>query len=297
MTKSIDTLVQDIYNVLGSGEVFSDEMYQQLGNSIAQKIKVSIERSMEEPRIRMSNIGKKDRYLWFLVNKGKALPRSQEFTGDRLLNFLYGDIVEEMILWLAKAAGHSVTEEQKEVVVEGIVGHQDCRIDGVGIDVKSASNYGFRKFADRSILQNDPYGYLPQINGYFEGEEEKGFLAINKETGGICVTKLKDSELPNTRERIKHIKEMVKEPSPPIEKCYPEVDKGPNKAVSQMCASCLYRDICWADANDGKGLRRFKYSEGDVYFTQVNKEPRVEELDKDGKVIKKEIPLGFKKIL
>ena len=43
---------------------------------------------------------------------------------------------------LASISGHKVTQQQKQVEVEGVKGHQDCFIDGVLVDCKSASGRG-----------------------------------------------------------------------------------------------------------------------------------------------------------
>jgi hypothetical protein len=44
------------------------------------------------------------------------------------------------------------------------------------------------------------------------------------------------------------------------------------------CVFCGYKEHCWSDANQGKGLRKFKYSTGIRYLTQVHKTPDVEEV-------------------
>ncbi len=74
------------------------------------------------------------------------------------MRFLYGHLIEEMVLALTKLSGHSVTDEQKQAEVEGIKGSMDCKIDGVLTDVKSASPYGFKKFKDGSLIDDDPFG-------------------------------------------------------------------------------------------------------------------------------------------
>ena len=45
-----------------------------------------------------------------------------------------------------------------------------------------------------------------------------------------------------------------------------------------MCAYCEYKAHCWKDANGGRGLRKFIYSNGPVYLTEVNKTPKVIEV-------------------
>ena len=36
---------------------------------------------------------------------------------------------------------------------------------------------------------------------------------------------------------------------------------------------CDYKKICWSDANNGKGLRVFDYSDGKHFLTHVEREP------------------------
>ena len=39
------------------------------------------------------------------------------------------------------------------------------------------------------------------------------------------------------------------------------------------CAYCGFKIECWKDANGGKGLRKFKYSNGSRFLTHVAKRP------------------------
>ena len=52
--------------------------------------------------------------------------------------------------------------------VEGVTGHQDCIIDGVVVDCKSASGVGFDKFKHNKLAEDDPFGYVAQISAYAE---------------------------------------------------------------------------------------------------------------------------------
>ena len=104
--------------------------------------------------LRMSNIGRPARQLWF--EKNKPLENAKPNAATQV-KFLYGHILEEIVLMLVRAAGHEVTDEQKEVDLDGIKGHMDCRIDGVVTDVKSASSYGFKKFKYGNIADNDDF--------------------------------------------------------------------------------------------------------------------------------------------
>ena len=78
-----------------------------------------------------------------------------------------------------------VTDLQKEVSVNGIKGHQDCMIDGVLVDCKSASGRSFEKFSNNKLHTDDPFGYIAQISAYAEGNgvDEAAFLVIDKQHG------------------------------------------------------------------------------------------------------------------
>ena len=81
------------------------------------------------------------------------------------------------------------------------------------------------------------------------------------------------------RDRIQRIKKVVKSDVAP-DKCYEAIPDGKsgNYRLDTACVYCNYKHDCWSDANDGKGLRSFKYSTGQRYFTHVEKEPNVEEV-------------------
>ena len=179
-------------------------------------------------------------------------------------------------------AGHKVEQQQKEVEVEGVKGHQDAVIDGVLVDCKSASGRSFQKFKNNTLITDDPFGYIPQISAYAEANDidEAAFLAIDKSTGQICLTSLHSMEMINAKTRIKHLKKMIDNPDVP-ERCYPGVPDGKsgNLKLAVGCIYCGYKKECWADANQGKGLRVFQYSNGKRYMVQIGKEPDVPELD------------------
>jgi hypothetical protein len=243
-------------------------------------------REYSEPRgsqLRMSMIGSPDRKAWYKVRP--ETPK-EEFTPTQLRKFLMGDIIEEIVLFLAKEAGHEVTEEQGEAVIEGVLGHKDCRIDGVTVDVKSASTRGFDKFLYHKLESDDPFNYMHQIAGYVQAESEEGknndevaFLAFEKQHTKMCLDKYSTEDLPSAAERIKQLKVVIEKPSEP-DHCYEPVPDGKsgNMKLATQCSYCEYKRHCWRDANDGQGLRVFRYSNGLRYLTDVQKEPKVEEI-------------------
>ena len=282
--KTLDTLVQDIYDKLdtlteGQSLGVSEETATAFGEAMKQALLGwSGEHPINKPTLRMSNIGKPNRQLWYDM---KATDQKNSFSAATQIKFLYGHILEEVVLFLARLAGHEVTDEQKEVKVQGIKGHMDCKIDGEVIDVKTASGFAFKKFKDGTLADDDPFGYMTQIAGYeaAEGREHGGFLTLNKESGELALFRPQELDKPNIEQRIKTLKKQIKQDTPP-EKCYDTVPEGTsgNMKIARPCVYCRHKFVCHADANDGKGLRVFKYSKKLEYLTNVVKLPRVREV-------------------
>ena len=283
--KKLDTLVEDIYDklsVLGDGESLdvSEEVLDEFGNSMKEALRHWANPTpIDTETLRMSNIGKPLRQLWYdLKSEGEE---TQPLEPHLFIRFLYGHILEEVMLFLVKLAGHKVTDEQKEVKVSGVHGHMDCKIDGEVIDIKTASSFAFRKFKNGTLAEDDPFGYLAQLSAYETAEKTKagGFLVLNKESGEITLHRPSFIDKPHARNKIREVKKAIKLDNPP-ELCYNPVPEGKagNMKLPRGCTYCRHKNECHKDANDGKGLRVFKYSKGLMYLTKVEKEPNVLEI-------------------
>src|SRR5438105_1275187 len=135
----IETLVPDIYNLIQRKDGwFNDELAQQFSTDLASRLKLQLGENQQRPTLRLSKMGPKcPRALWYSIHHpelGEPIPPWAE------IKYSFGHILEALVITLAKAAGHSVTGEQDAVVLDGIVGHRDCVIDGCVVDVKSASS-------------------------------------------------------------------------------------------------------------------------------------------------------------
>ena len=282
--KILDTLIDDIYDTLsvlcdGGHLHITDEQIDKFGEQMKEVIKqwARPEKRNQEFSLRLSNIGRPARLLWY----EKRHNGDTEINPHTMIKFLYGHMLEEVALLLAELAGHTVTHRQHEVTVGGITGHMDSMIDGEVVDVKTASNFSYRKFNYGTLLDDDPFGYLAQLAGYESAMGTTGgaFLVINKETGQLCLCMPEELEKPNIEGRIKAIKTLIDKDEPPA-KCYnpvPEGVKG-NMVLDKNCKYCSYKEECWKDANDGNGLRVFQYANEKKYFTTVVAEPKVQEV-------------------
>lgn len=283
--KTLDTLILDLQAKLESlshGEVLeiSEEELDLTMANIREAINHwRTPQNRNEFTLRMSNVGQPARKLWYQSRDDSGA--GGHFSGWDQMKFLYGHVLEQLLLMLVRVSGHEVTEEQKEIEVEGILGHMDCKIDGEVVDIKTASPFAFKKFENGTLVDDDPFGYIPQLSGYeeAEGTSNGGFLVVDKVSGRIALHRPEDLDKPNIVSRISDIKSQLELDSPP-EKCYPDEEHGKkgNRKLGTGCKWCQYKHQCWTDANDGKGLRTFRYANGPIYFTNIEVEPNVEEI-------------------
>ena len=281
----LDTLIDDIYgqlSELSEGREFNlseedlDFTLSRIKDSVLAWARPSERNS--EFSLRMSNIGRPARQLWYEYN----LPsESSPPSPATQVKFLYGHILDEIVLMLVRAARHKVSDEQKEIDVRGIKGHIDCKIDGEVVDVKTASKIAFNKFREGRLREDDPFGYMSQLAGYEEAEKssEGGFLVINKESGELCLYRPEELDKPNVSKQIQDVRKALKLATPPA-RCYESVPDGKkgNMKLNRNCNYCSYKFECHKDANNGRGLRAFKYANGPTYLTHVEVAPRVEEI-------------------
>ena len=283
--KNIDNLIEDIYSLYSEDQDITRskdalaKAARKMGKNIADLVLSSFEerRTERKRNLRLSTIGKPKRHLWYQL---KNYEGDNSLKPNDYIKFLYGHILEELLLFLTYASGHSVTEQQKKVKIGGITGHKDCRIDGVTVDIKSASHYAFKKFKEGTLEDDDPFGYISQLSAYIkaEGDNEGAFLVIDKQNGELTLLKLHQMELDDVEGTIKSIKNSLDKDHPP-DRCYEDVPfgKSGNRHLAIGCKFCEFKHHCWSDANNGQGLRVFDYSSGPVYFTHIVNEPKVSE--------------------
>jgi len=233
-------------------------------------------------KLRMSILGKPSRQLWY--DKFSPKDKKEENAGLNL-KFLYGHIIEHLVLYLAELAGHKIEDQQMKVEIDGVTGHIDSKIDGEICDVKSASSFSFKKFQTGEIVGDDPFGYHAQLSGYetANGTKDGGFLVVDKSTGDICFYKPDDMAKPNVKTLIKDLKNTLEQDTPP-EKCYPyKEEKNGNKTLAIGCQFCPHKWECHTDANGGKGLRVFRYANKDTILADIIKLPKVDEVTNEYK--------------
>lgn len=283
---NIDTLVEDIYHLLDedTNHEASEENLEWIAEGFKQLLRDRLSRRDRKAGVlRFSSLGSPGRKLWYQAhNPDKA----ERMTPQTYMKFLYGDLIELLLLFLAKESGHDVQGLQREVEVDGVKGHLDAVIDGSVVDAKSASPIAFEKFRSGRFLTDDPFGYIKQISGYANcvapDNRAAYFLAADKVHGGVCLAEVeKDVIARNTPgPRIAELRKVLESEHEP-ERCYPDVPEGAsgNRKLGTQCSYCPFKMHCWRDSNGGTGLRTYQYAKGPVFLTHVAKEPRVNKIE------------------
>lgn len=282
--KSIDTLVSDMENVLLGKGGWDAAVGQMIGDNISEMAKARFGQP-QEPRtnLSMSSLGTPcHRKLWYKVNQSE---NAEVLEANALLKFFYGDMIEELALGLAAQAGHTVVGQQDKMEAHGIKGHRDAVIDGMTVDVKSASPYSFKKFKEGNLREQDPFGYISQLSSYVYAAQddplvtnktEGAFLVIDKVNGHICLDKYDfTEELKTKADEIEAIKAMAASKMPPPREYEdePQSKTSPNRKLKMECGYCEFKKACWP------GLRMFAYANGPLFLTSVKKELKVPEVE------------------
>lgn len=284
MTKTLETLVEDVYGILGTGVAKpTDEQLEELGKAIARHVKYALAKPEPGPSVRPSNLGLKcDRKNWY--HEHGDHDKKEKIQPHALIKFLLGHVYEEIGLFLIEQAGHSVSHRQHKVNVLGVEGSTDAVIDGVVSDVKTASSYSMRKFKEHKLREDDPFGYMMQINTYAEGlkddkavteHDRVAFIVFDKEHGHILVDQYERTTA--DREAVGAAiarKQSAVASSTPPERGHADRNDGAsgNMALSTECSYCEWKKECWP------GLRTFLYSNGPKFLTKVVREPDVPEV-------------------
>lgn len=267
--KNINTLIRDIYSLFDNAIVIKKEEAVEFGKQLGEMLVSRLSERHESGTVRLSNAGTPcKRKLWYSVNVPQL---AEKLDAPTRIKFLFGDITELLVLFLAKIAGHSVTNEQETVYVAGVPGHIDALVDGELVDVKSASPYSFDKFKEGLTRENDSFGYITQLGSYRSalGHKRAHFLPVNKVLGHLHLD-THDDDGTDYERVIEDAKATVALPTPP-ERGYTDVEDGKsgNRKLGINCSYCGFKDTCWPN------LRVVPYANGPRFLTRVVREPNL----------------------
>ena len=185
--KSINTVVQDVYDLMESKDYSGDlnSIAMQAGREVEEALKQAFEPREDKRGLRMSALGRCERAQWYNYHGYKP----EEIKGEVYLTFLQGHILEAVLVALLKLSGHTVEDQQKKHTLEGVNGRQDCTIDGELVDIKTASAWSWDNKFQETGLTDDSFGYIKQLSAYGKADNRKKgyFLAFNKNKSTFMV--------------------------------------------------------------------------------------------------------------
>lgn len=280
----ISTLLEDIERKVLDPKVVPEippEVISNFGVQVAKKVVGSLQRlrgkeGRKPKTIYASEVGKPcHRQTWYSL----FLPETAEpLLGKNILKFLYGDILEELLLLLARLAGHEVTDEQKRVEIPlttgwKITGKMDAKIDGVVVDVKSTSPYGFNEMNNNPKFE-DKFGYRKQLSTYALAEQveedepisDPALFMVDKQNGTLGLTYVRHEDVITSAETL--TRALDRFDAVPPRHYADEVFTNGNRKLGTACSYCAFKKQCWP------GLRAFAYAKGPVFMTEVVTEPK-----------------------
>lgn len=312
--KDITTLVDDIEQVLDSkyqGEINPkalQDFYDSSGMALIRAVE-SPERGPRHPNTLYASEIKEvlncPRKFWYKVHHSEL---GEELRPQTRLKFMYGDLTESLMLFLADQAGHTVEDIQKRYELElngvKISGRIDARIDGLIVDVKSASPYAYKKMTDPSYdPSDDPFSYNWQMTFYSLADHiDNGqvdlldmdhspynlvpspLLLMDKQNGNfdlgvLPIVKISDvsaglmQAVANAKSIYHYGPSALPSLSLSDERLIADKETtNGNRKLGVYCSYCPFKMDCWAQ--EGKPLRGFAYSTGPVWMTEVNKVPK-----------------------
>lgn len=286
--KSIRNLIPDIQDLLKTRGWFDSEQYSP---EISRRLEGHFN-TIREPRLGISKLGEQcPKALWHSIHTPEL---AEPLPPGAMFKYAFGHSIEAMAIVCAKAAGHEVTGEQDELILDGIVGHRDCVIDGCTVDVKSSSSIGFSKFKAGTF--SDSFGYLDQLDGYVLASHSDP-LVTRKDTGYLLVV---DKQLGHMylhehtvtserarvlRSRIARYKEIIAQSEPPACECATvDTNYYSNLMLNTRASYNPFKWVCHPT------LRCFLYAKGPVFLTKVDKVPwnkngPIKEVDRYGNTV------------
>lgn len=271
---------QKIYSFLEACATRDAKVDEKLVKEFGKTCEEALKKHLLEPeekgfRLRMSNIGRPLRQLMLEKKYGRKVP-SPNF----LLKMLAGSLDEAFMVFLLKASGVNVEEEQKAVSLPvlgtKLEGTFDVKIDGKIYDIKTASPFSYEnKFSGyESVTKGDTFGYTAQGFGYAQADASPfgGWIVRNKATQEFKVVdipayahdELKSEYVQNIKVTVNHI--LKDKPMPACEGVVEETfyNKGTgNLILGKACTYCSHKELChpgiqYRQSLVGKG-KSYKY--------------------------------------
>lgn len=234
-----------------------EELLAKFGEETQLALKGRFERDPREFRLYPSSVGKPLCVLQMDKRYGSD--------GPEAMRGIFGELVEDVVLFLIHASGLKVVLEQERLKVKigthELSGRLDVAIENPKgevevYDIKSASEYSFKLKKEQSLkdlLDSDYFGYVHQLFLYSDAVKLKpgGIIFCNKSDGSILVMPV-PHHYEDIRERVlNEVKYNLKNIDKPFKRVFedaPEIYKKRatgNRILKQPCTFCAHKFNCW----------------------------------------------------
>jgi hypothetical protein len=270
--KEFRMVVDEIYRFIepNADKVDIPELFKEFETELIHGVQRQLfQKRVYKPTLRLSGIGKCLRGQAYTVAgypKKDINPRTK-------ITFLMGDIVEALIVLLAKHAGVILTDEQLEVKLNGVVGHIDGIVEFGGkrylFECKSMSSFSFDKFK-REGMGND-FGYVSQANSYAYALGLDGivWVGMNKNTGHLHEeVRAVDAALAEKTVEDINILRACKDPKElpqfsTVAETWYKKETG-NQILPFQCSYCDHNEVCWDGVTKYERKGKIKHYAGKI---------------------------------
>lgn len=259
LQQTIDTYLSSVLD--GTGKM-SDEILDRFAERCRETMRLQFNEGPRDFAVTMSSVGK-PLCQQQMAKRGEKRERPP---ASLKMKMAYGYLVENLVMAVLEASEANITSVQEKVEYKlngaTISGTLDVTIDDVVYDIKSTSKYAYdmkfsREDGFERLKKDDSFGYIPQgyLYGAGAGRPFGGWIALNKETGGIAVCETPAHGDAHKRAALKEAKHNAHaiETDAPFERCFGPVPfkwKGKDTSSKMLhvnCSYCPYKHPCWGD--------------------------------------------------
>lgn len=278
-----------IYNFLESIKAKSykipEELLVRFSEETTTAIKKHFEREDKKPKdftLYMGNVGRPSCILQMEKKWGRGSNDNHRF--------LYGNIVESIVLFLIRASGIKILSEQESVklkVADKVIsGRLDIILDlGNGpevYDIKSASDYSFKSKLTstfESFVKEDVFGYTIQLLAYAKakGIHAGGLIFCNKNNGELHVLEFPKDQKELKEWAVKTIERNLNTVNndKPFKRSFTDLPEIFNKKetgsriLPYVCTQCDYNMKCWPSLEIRSQINSTAKSPKLMWYTKI----------------------------
>jgi len=277
-------------NLRGETEM-SEETIDVVSEDVKEALRKQFVSKRDETfRVRPSNLGRPLCQLQMEKRNTAGINPDYNFA----MRMVLGDLVEAVLKGVIRESGVPGYESSGRMTAnisgEKISGEYDLKIDDKVYDIKSCSDWAFKKKFQSwgALKEDDAFGYVDQLHIYAKGHDNLpgGIWALNIATGQINLIESTDT-IEQQEQRLADIKDKIDKinSDAPFERCFEDIEETFNKSATgnrrlgTTCSWCKYRFECWPGLQERESVFSKAKNKPMVSYTQLNNLPEQESFD------------------